>query len=382
MLDESPTTHASSAPHSDIAQAQEESQPTISKNQMKRDKREEYLRSKKKEKKEAEKKKKLEKRLANPPKEKRSIDSDLGNEVVIKRSRKECKLEAAELHRVSCNANFSVIIDCGWETDHTDSSLKSLTQQIMFSYGANKRHSNPVNMHLTGLGPRIKARLSAVMYEHWAEVTLSDEDYIQDTARFTTASAAAPTPSPSVGHSVTDNNAAEAVLVPSSSSLSFTPVAPKQLVYLTSDAEETLESLDPSCAYIIGGIVDRNRLKGATYNKAKAQGVRTAKLPIKENFSLASTHILTVNHVFEMLLHFGQCGSWPEAIERVIPKRKGLAVKPEAAAPAATAPDERPVGGAAEQNAVCEAAAGGDDEEEEECAATSAGYGEGGNDCN
>jgi tRNA (guanine9-N1)-methyltransferase len=42
----------------------------------------------------------------------------------------------------------------------------------------------------------------------------------------------------------------------------------KKLVYLTSDAEHTLETLDDNTAYIIGGIVDRNRLKGVTYNKA------------------------------------------------------------------------------------------------------------------
>jgi tRNA (guanine9-N1)-methyltransferase len=46
---------------------------------------------------------------------------------------------------------------------------------------------------------------------------------------------------------------------------------------LTSDAEETLETLDDNTAYIIGGIVDRNRLKGVTYNKARHQNISTAK---------------------------------------------------------------------------------------------------------
>ena len=127
--------------------------------------------------------------------------------------------------------------------------------------------------------------------------TMMDEDYITNTSLFSTTA------------------------VPDGVDSGST-VQQKQLVYLTSDAEETLETLDPSCAYIIGGIVDRNRLKGATYKKAVSQQVRTAKLPIKENFQMKATHVLTVNHVFEILLNYSQCHSWPEAIVRVLPQRK------------------------------------------------------------
>lgn len=95
----------------------------------------------------------------------------------------------------------------------------------------------------------------------WTGVSVSKQDYLSYTAEFS----AQPQPDAASGL--------------------------KQLVYLTSDAEETLETLDPRCAYVIGGIVDRNRLKGATCNKASAQGIRTAKLPIKENFALSSTHL-------------------------------------------------------------------------------------------
>jgi tRNA (guanine9-N1)-methyltransferase len=96
----------------------------------------------------------------------------------------------------------------------------------------------------------------------------------------------------------------------------------KQLVYLTADAEETLESLDPAEVYIIGGIVDRNRLKGITYEKAKKQGIRAAKLPIRENVSLSSSQVLTVNHVFEILVTFPQLQDWKMTFEKLIPKRK------------------------------------------------------------
>jgi tRNA (guanine9-N1)-methyltransferase len=140
----------------------------------------------------------------------------------------------------------------------------------------------------------VTERLTKVLFDSWIGVTKSSEDYLANTTDFS--------------------------VEPVDSSVS----SAKQLVYLTSDAEETLQTLDSNCVYIIGGIVDRNRLKGATYNKAKLQGVRTAKLPIKENFAMACTHILTVNHVYEILLNYAQDGNWTSAIERVIPKRKGL----------------------------------------------------------
>ena len=55
--------------------------------------------------------------------------------------------------------------------------------------------------------------------------------------------------------------------------------------------------------YYIGGIVDRNRFKNLTYHKASNHYIRTAKLPIQEYFHLTKTHILTVNHVYEIFLN-------------------------------------------------------------------------------
>ena len=79
------------------------------------------------------------------------------------------------------------------------------------------------------------------------------------------------------------------------------------------------------CQYInmfVGGIVDRNSHKGITLEKATAQGMQTAKLPIKEYAELRNSTVLTVNHVVEMLLLYNECHSWETAVTTVIPNRK------------------------------------------------------------
>ena len=54
----------------------------------------------------------------------------------------------------------------------------------------------------------------------------------------------------------------------------------ENIVYLTADSPNVIEELDQSKAYIIGGIVDRNRHINLTFNKAKEQGIQHGKLPI------------------------------------------------------------------------------------------------------
>jgi Trm5-related predicted tRNA methylase len=53
------------------------------------------------------------------------------------------------------------------------------------------------------------------------------------------------------------------------------------LVYLTADAEETIQELDASKVYIIGGIVDRNRHKvgGRNHGHCETKG-RKEVVPI------------------------------------------------------------------------------------------------------
>ncbi len=68
------------------------------------------------------------------------------------------------------------------------------------------------------------------------------------------------------------------------------------------DSPNELTSLDPSKAYIIGGIVDRNRHKNVCYNKAVSQGIATARLPIDEYMQMSSSPVITVNQVRSLLV--------------------------------------------------------------------------------
>ncbi|GJC91613.1 tRNA m g methyltransferase domain containing protein [Colletotrichum higginsianum] len=110
----------------------------------------------------------------------------------------------------------------------------------------------------------------------------------------------------------------------------------KNIVYLSSDSVNTLDRLEPNTSYVIGGLVDRNREKGLCHRRARAMGIRTAKLPIGEYMNLSSRRVLATNHVVEIMLKWLETGSWAEAFLSVIPKRKEAKLKEEGGAGSAS----------------------------------------------
>ena len=70
------------------------------------------------------------------------------------------------------------------------------------------------------------------------------------------------------------------------------------------------------------------QLQNATLNKARALGMRTARLPLAEHLSkMASTPVLTCTHVVQLVLALSaNGGNWARAIEHVLPARKGAKV--------------------------------------------------------
>jgi tRNA (guanine9-N1)-methyltransferase len=100
-----------------------------------------------------------------------------------------------------------------------------------------------------------------------------------------------------------------------------------QVIYLSSESDNTINELRPYGIYVIGGLVDRNRHKGICYKRAMDREVMTAKLPIGEFLQMNSRYVLATNHVNEIMLKWLEVGDWGDAFMKVIPKRKGGALK-------------------------------------------------------
>lgn len=95
------------------------------------------------------------------------------------------------------------------------------------------------------------------------------------------------------------------------------------VVFLTADADTVLDRVERNTVYIIGAFVDHNQHKLLSLNAAVRHGVRTARLPIKENIDVRNRcQILTINHVVDVLTQFMIKNSWQDALETVLPVRR------------------------------------------------------------
>ncbi|CAL1270826.1 unnamed protein product [Larinioides sclopetarius] len=101
----------------------------------------------------------------------------------------------------------------------------------------------------------------------------------------------------------------------------------EEIVYLTSDSPNVIDDLDNDKVYIIGALVDHNRLKNICYDKAMEDGVGHARLPLDMYFNFKTRKVLTIDQVYLIFLRFTQSKSWIDAVMETVPKRKGVEIK-------------------------------------------------------
>ncbi|XP_055948398.1 uncharacterized protein LOC129981548 [Argiope bruennichi] len=180
-----------------------------------------------------------------------------------------------------------ICINLGFASSMETKELSRLSSQLRRLYGSNRHSSNPVHLYFCSFSPTDE------LYKICESKCDGFSSYIVD----------------------------------------MTPEAPEDLfdseniIYLSPDSENVLETLDSNKVYVIGGIVDDTVKKDLSLNHAKNFNIKTARLPIVEYLVPYSanpgTTVLTVNQVFDILLKYYETKDWIESLSSNVPLRKG-----------------------------------------------------------
>ncbi|KAF6023339.1 hypothetical protein EB796_018352 [Bugula neritina] len=198
--------------------------------------------------------------------------------VVLPPSRKKLKQKLME------PSDISIVVDCSFEEHMHDGDIKKLVKQIQHCYAINRRSPCPCKYVVSSYGGKMKDIIENLSGATQWNISWREESYDSLFSK-------------------------------------------ENIVYLSAESENTLTCLEEGKAYIIGGLVDHNSKKGLCHELAVKRGVRHAQLPISQYIDMKSRKVLTVDHVFEILLKFQQQKDWESAFFSVIPKRKGAQAK-------------------------------------------------------
>jgi tRNA (guanine9-N1)-methyltransferase len=217
----------------------------------------------------------------------------------------------------------TIILDCDFDNLMRDNERVSLASQITRCYSDNKNSKFRAHLTISSFGGHLRERFDGLLngvYKSWKGMRFMDEDFVE------TAEKAKEWMTETNGKPFKGAFAKHADLEPAQ----IDELKQQgEVVYLSSESDETLEELKPFSTYIVGGLVDKNREKGVCHKRATSRGVRTAKLPIGKYLNMASRKVLATNHVNEIMVHWLECGDWGEAFMKVMPKRKGGTLRKE-----------------------------------------------------
>lgn len=251
---------------------------------------------------------------------------------------------------------ITIVIDCNFDDLMTNNECISLSSQLTRCYADNRKTSMQAHLAVSSWGGELMKRFDGIMagqYKQWHGIRFFQEDFAAVAgmaigwmtgaaggklvgALSTTSthglSTTTMTPDLEESAAASTTNAAvsqnTSLVTEQTNPIGITELQSRgEVIYLTSDSPNTLDTLKPYSTYIIGGIVDKNRHKGICYKRAAAAGVKTARLPIDDFMQMDSRKVLTTNHVNEIMLKWLELGDWGEAFMQVIPKRKGGVLK-------------------------------------------------------
>ncbi|KAK4467809.1 hypothetical protein MN116_008734 [Schistosoma mekongi] len=221
-----------------------------------------------------------------------------------------------------------VVIDCAYDHLMSFKDICKLASQVANCYSINRRAEHPVQLYITGLGPRnttmndkdiskdddylsvdklkyqsirLYDRLKLSNCDSW-DVNLCEEDYTKlfsaDKIVYLCAESE---------HLLPDNFAAKSTFIHMENNV--------QLINFTQND-----------IYVIGGLIDHNNLKGYCYQQAIKRGHRTARLPLKEvDLHIEGRNVLSTVHVFQALCPvLSGTKTWLESLKHAIPPRKLL----------------------------------------------------------
>nr|XP_012222722.1 PREDICTED: tRNA methyltransferase 10 homolog A isoform X2 [Linepithema humile] len=174
---------------------------------------------------------------------------------------------------------LTVTIDLSFDDLMIDKDIAKLTKQILRCYTLNRRATAPMQFSLTSFTGKSQADMEKHNgYVHW------DVKFHK---------------------------------------MPYTIVYSKdKIIYLTSESENIIDHLDQNCVYIIGGLVDHNSHKGICHKLAIEAGIRHGRLPLDKFLQMKARKVLTIDHVFEILLRVTEGNTWQEAFLKVLPERK------------------------------------------------------------
>ncbi|CAK1581975.1 unnamed protein product [Parnassius mnemosyne] len=203
----------------------------------------------------------------------RSANIDLGPS---RKSLKKMKLEKPK-------KNIGIIIDLSFDHLMIEKDRFKVIKQILRCYSINRRSDTPLKFHITSFGDKSKSDISRHNgYENW-DVEYHEKPYLDVFSK-------------------------------------------DKLVYLSSESDNIIETFEEDTYYIIGGLVDHNQHKGLCHKIAVEQGIRHCQLPLTKYVNMKTRKVLTIDHVFEIVLRVCEGVPWQDALLKVLPLRKGAHV--------------------------------------------------------